>query len=1020
MRFSTAVIISTCFAWLTFAATVSQAQVTSIITTVAGGGPNQIPATSSSICSPEGTVGDASGNLFISSYCMNRIYRVDPTGKLTVYVGTSASPSDINGDGEPATEASLHGPSGLALDSSGNLYIADSGACVIREVVASTGIIKTVAGNYTCYQWIGHGTPVIYGDGGPALSAEFEGPTGVFVDPSGNIFIADYVNCAVREVVAATGIIYTVAGSGMCGYSGDGQEAAFAQLSHPYNIFTDQKRNIFIADSGNNVVREVVAATGIIQTVAGNGTAGYSGDGGPATSAQLNFPQDLSLDDSGNILIADTGNFVVREIVAATGNIHTVAGNGTGGYSGDGGPATSAELGWPTSVFFGQSGNLFIADAGDISDTGSQVVREVVAATGDIETVAGNGQKTYSGDGFPAADASLRGPNMAFADHFGDIFIADSTNNVIREVVAATGIIRTVAGTGVHGYSGDGGPATSAELAYVLGVFVDGSGNIFIADSSNNVIREVMAATGIINTIVGTGVAGYGGDGQAATSAMLHYPSAVFVDRSGNLFIADQVNFVVREVLASSGIIVTAAGNGTMGYSGDGGPATSAELGPPTGVFVDNSGNIFIADSNNQVVREVLAATGTIETVAGNGKLGYSGDGGPATSASLSFPSSVFVDGSGDMFIADSFNSVVREVLASTGVIQTVGGIHKRGYTGDGGSALSAAMDHPAGVAQGASGSLLIADDWANTIRSVSGLLSSPWASLSTTSLKFSDQIVGTGLPAQTVTVTNSGTALMTVGAVTIGGANSGDFTETDNCAGKSVAPQSTCTVAVTFKPSVAAAESAFLIIANSGNGPQTVSITGGGITMSLTTSGGSTTQTVKAGQTAIFRLQLSVAGGAAATDQISAKITCTGAPAQSSCTAPPAVVATPANPASFQLMVQTTGSSTAALVPPLWSAPNIKLATTTPLLRASFLLLLFAVITTLAWSRHSWGRWHRPRVVLVACFTSLLLLTAVVVTGCGSSPKAITPATTGTYTLTVTAAIGNQTTTTQLTLVVQ
>jgi len=496
---------------------------------------------------------------------------------------------------------------------------------------------------------------------------------------------------------------------------------------------------------------------------------------------------------------------------------------------------------------------------------------------------------------------------------------------------------------------------------------------------------------------------------------MLDYPSALFLDSSSNIFIADQVNRVIRKILAATGVIVTVAGDGTMGYSGDGGPATSAELGPTTGVFVDTSGNIFIADPNNYVVREVVAATGDIQTVAGNGSCGFSGDGGPATSASMCLPSSVFLDAAGNMFIPNNVIPVVREVLASTDIIETVAGDRQSGYTGDGGPALSASLLQPAGVSQGPSASLLITDAWANVIRGVAGLLSSPWASLSVNSLRFPDQIVGIAALAQTLTITSSGTTAMSIGSVTLNSSNSKDFGESNSCAGKSLAPRETCSVTVTFTPSAAAVESASLTIANSGNGPQIVAITGAGIKPSLTASG-SSTQTVESGQTATYNLQLSVTGGVASTDQISAKITCTGAPAGSTCSTPSAVVATPAKPANFQVTVQPTGSSASSVV------PGTKTSTwpAAPLLSFFLVLPFVAGIVTLPCGRLASRSWLAKRAVLALCLMSLFLWTALFLPACGSSTQSTASTEAKTYTLTVNATIGGQTISTQLTLVLQ
>jgi uncharacterized protein (TIGR03437 family) len=292
--------------------------------------------------------------------------------------------------------------------------------------------------------------------------------------------------------------------------------------------------------------------SGVITTVAGNGTAGYSGDGGPATSAALRLPNGVAVDSSGNLYIADTSNSRIRKVTASTGVITTVAGNGTGGYSGDGGSATSAELFAPSGVAVDNSGNLYIADFVNMD------IRKV-SASGIITTVAGGG-----------CAASVT-PNCG---------------------------------------AGDGGPATSAELTGPMGVAVDSSGNLYIADFGNSRIRKVTAGTGIITTVAGSAFVGSHGDGGPATSAELFLPSGVAVDSSDNLYIADTSNCRIRKVTASTGVITTVAGNGSEIYSGDGGPATSAALFLPTGVAVDSDGNLYIADTHNQRIRKVTGSAG--------------------------------------------------------------------------------------------------------------------------------------------------------------------------------------------------------------------------------------------------------------------------------------------------------------------------------------------------------------------------------------------------------------------------
>ncbi len=342
--------------------------------------------------------------------------------------------------------------------------------------------------------------------------------------------------------------------------------------------------------------------SGDISTVAGNGTQGYSGDGGAATSAELWDPYDVAVDSRGDIYIADTFNERIRKVTVSTGVITTVAGSTrTAGYSGDGGPATSAELDWPMGVAVDASGNIYIADYYN------QCIRKVTASTGIITTVAGDGTQGYSGDGGAATSAKLNLPTGVAVDSSGNIYIADWYNYRIRKVTVSTGIITTVAGDGTGGYSGDGGAATSAELYYPSSVALDASGNIYIADADNYRVRKVTASTGIITTVAGDGTAGYSGDGGAATSAELDYPYGVALDASGNLYITDVLNERIREVTAATGIITTVAGDGTQGYSGDGGLATSAELHSPMGVALDLNNNIYFPDIINERIRAVGA-----------------------------------------------------------------------------------------------------------------------------------------------------------------------------------------------------------------------------------------------------------------------------------------------------------------------------------------------------------------------------------------------------------------------------
>ena len=342
--------------------------------------------------------------------------------------------------------------------------------------------------------------------------------------------------------------------------------------------------------------------------------------------------------------------------------ITTVAGNGSGSYSGDGGPATSAELYNPLAVALDASGNLYIAEYSN------NRVRKV-SPSGIITTVAGNGTQGYSGDNGPAASAELYHPFGVALDASGNLYIADWGNDRIR-MVSPSGIITTVAGNGTPGYSGDNGPATGAELNYPTAVALDASGNIYIADVYNSLIRMVSPG-GIITTVAGKGSQGYSGDNGPATGAELDYPSGLALDASGNLYIADEVNNRIRMV-SPSGIIITVAGNGTQGYSGDNGPATSAELNSPTAVALDAFGNLYITDNANNRIR-MVSPSGIITTVAGNGTQGYSGDNGPATGAELSGANGVALDASGNLYFADEYTNRIREVSeVSPGLNETI------------------------------------------------------------------------------------------------------------------------------------------------------------------------------------------------------------------------------------------------------------------------------------------------------------------------------------------------------------
>lgn len=330
----------------------------------------------------------------------------------------------------------------------------------------------------------------------------------------------------------------------------------------------------------------------VISTFAGTGTGEYSGDAGNAVAAGINEPWGMVLDSSGTLFFADQVNCRVRKIVSA-GTISTVAGTGTCGYSSDAVAATSAELNYPTHLAFNSSGNLYIAD------TVNHRIR-MIAAGGNISTVAGTGSAGYSGDAAAATAALLNYPTGIAVDSAGIIYIADTYNHVIRKV-ATDGTITTFAGDGTAGSKGDGGAATSASLRYPTGLAFDSAGALYIADSNNHSIRKIKS-DGTISTVAGSGVYGFSGDGGPATDATLEYPDGVYVDKAGNMYIVDTVNSRVRMV-GTDGIIQTIAGNGRYGNKGDGGLATSAQLRFPSAILMNSSGSLYLADTQNNKIR---------------------------------------------------------------------------------------------------------------------------------------------------------------------------------------------------------------------------------------------------------------------------------------------------------------------------------------------------------------------------------------------------------------------------------
>ncbi len=638
------------------------------------------------------------------------------------------------GDGGPATSAGLGYPSFVVQDKGGNTYIADTRNYRIRKV-AATGTISTFAGT---------GIAGFSGDGGLARNAMLNLPTGLLLEAAGELLVADRGNNRIRKI-DRFGIITTIAGTGVAGYSGDGGPALMAELNSPRALSRDISGNLYFSDTGNNSVRKI-DTFGTISTVAGNGIAGYNGDGIPAIAAELNQPQGVLVDVAGNLFIADFTNHRVRK-VDTSGIITTFAGNGLPGSGGDGGLAINAEVGTP-------KGLLIVGNQLLISTTGSGLsrIRTVDFGTNIINLYAGS-SSGFDGDGHPPVSTAFDGPfGMQFTTS-GSLLVADLYNARIREVTAST--------TGTRA----GGPGSDNKLA-TLGVLIapqnlafDSVGNCYVAEYGGMRIRKVDDCSGRITTVAGTGITGYSGDGGLATAAQINAPFGVAVDRIGNLFIADTVNNVIRKVdtsgiittfasdpnfsdlvslatdtdgnlysaddgacvirkITSAGVISVVAGvEFNCGFNGDSIPATTALLNAPYGIAVDATGNLYIGDTGNNRIRSVNLS-GLISTVAGNGTCGFSGDGGSAVAATICVPLGITVDRKGTVYFAD-FNNVRVRKITLMGKINTVAGSGIAGYNGENLPAVSTNLDEPVAVGVNNAGSLFILDDGQARVRKV-------------------------------------------------------------------------------------------------------------------------------------------------------------------------------------------------------------------------------------------------------------------------------------------------------------
>ncbi|MFM8518357.1 MAG: choice-of-anchor D domain-containing protein, partial [Nevskiaceae bacterium] len=549
-------------------------------------------------------------------------------GVISTFAGTG--PSRFNGDAIAASGAGLNRPHAIATDNLGNLFIADSDNHRIRRVDAVTGVIATVAG---------FGEGGYTGDGAAATEALLNSPHGVAVDSSGTLYIADTGNHRIRRVTAA-GVITTIAGTGQQGYSGDGGAATRAQFNSPSDVVIDGPGALLVVERMNHRVRRIDLTTGVIATIAGTGEAGFSGDGGPATLARLNQPWHAVIDRAGDVLIADKDNQRVRKITRSSGVITTVAGDGSRG----GEPTKS--IAEPAGLAVTADGSVYVADGAWC------FVRKLVPGSTNMEVVAG-------------CDYNVFGSVYGMAvDRSGGLLLAELVNSRIRRLDLASKLVTTVAGDRPRGFTGDGDAATLASLRMPHGLARDSRGNLYVADWENRRVRRIDAVTNVITTVLGD-----------------LWAIGLATDSADNLYVADHYGNRIWRVDTRDGSSRVIAGIGEEGFSGDGGPATAARLRRPYAIVIDSNGNVIFTEQESRRIRKITSS-GTISTIAGDGEWGFSGDGGPAAFARLSFVRGLASDADGNLYLADRGNNRIRRI-DTTGVISTVAGNGAFSSTGD-------------------------------------------------------------------------------------------------------------------------------------------------------------------------------------------------------------------------------------------------------------------------------------------------------------------------------------------------
>jgi hypothetical protein len=746
-----------------------------IITTYAGGGPNNVHAMTANLM-PTAVALDRFGNYWVASANQDRVFKIDPSGFLTSPPSLSNLPAQA-----------------VATDSAGNVYVSDG--CGVLKFAPSSGTATAFAGDPT------NKNCGFNGDNIPAKEALLSGVEGLAFDALGQLVIADSGNNRVR-LIRTNGTIVTIAGDGTAGFSGDVGNALSAELNGPFGVYATPLGLLYIADTGNHRIRQVDEISTIL-SIAGNGIAGDLGDGLPAPQAELYAPTSIAQDAIGNIFILDSIIGNLRQITTTSSIIRTV-------------PIQGLNARGALGFALDKLGNLYLPDLGNF-----RVIKSTVA--GSTSIIGGNGDCCFSGNNIPAINASLNGATSATTDSAGNLYIADSSSCTIRKVTTA-GIISTIAGIATNcGNDFLPGGADGTTLRNPTKAIMDHAGNLYIADTC--LIWKSAALTRAMTRFAGTGECGYSGDGGPAINALLAGSYGITMDHAGNLFIADSYNQRVRKV-NTYGIITTVAGNGVQGFSGDGGSATHAELNGPYDVAADAGSNLYIADTGNNRIR--LLAGGKISTFAGNGGTNYNKTAIHPWLASLLGPTGVAVDPAGDVIISDTLVQRVAWV-DRLGILYTLAGLGNGspGFSGDGGLATHAELNYPRGVATDLAGNIYVTEPvpastgGQSRVRRVSAISN---LNVSVNNINFGAETTGKLSSARAVTLSSVGS--LEISSISV----SGDYTYADHCPSHP-ASGSSCVVDVFFKPTAVGTRTGSLTIQTDGyfNKTLTVHLSGAG-----------------------------------------------------------------------------------------------------------------------------------------------------------------------------------------------